>query len=69
MANIKLLKGGGSPDEFKQAIRKMIEATPDLIEYYKIDAQLRREKFKALVEEGFTEDQALELSKGPLGGA
>jgi len=69
MANIKLLKGGGSPDELKQALREVKASLSDYIEYIKIDAQIRREKFNALVKQGFTEDQAVELCKGPTWGA
>ncbi len=66
MNKLKLLKGGGTADELKQAVRTMRDIMPDYIEYLKIDAQLRREKFKALIESGWTEDQAVELCKGPL---
>ncbi len=66
MDKLKLLKGGGTADELKQAVRKMRDIMPDYIEYLKVDARLRREKFKTLIEEGWTEDQAVELCKGPL---
>lgn len=66
MGNLKVLKGGGTADELKQAVRTIRDIMPDYIEYLKIDAQLRREKFKALIEQGWTEDQAVELCKGPL---
>lgn len=66
MKEISILKGGGKPNELKEAVRTMRDAMPDYIEYLKIDAQMRREKFNALIAQGFTVDQAIELCKGPL---
>ena len=66
MATLKVFKGCGKPNEMKEAIRTMLDVMPDYIEYLKVDAQVRREKFKALVGQGFTVDQAIELCKGPL---
>ncbi len=46
------------------SIRNLRENLPALMELKQIDAKLARVKFLALVQEGFTEQQALELCKG-----
>lgn len=66
MAEISLLNGGNKSNEMKEAVRKLRDDLPDLIEYLKLGAQLRMEKFKALKKQGFTNRQAIELCKGPM---
>jgi hypothetical protein len=46
-----------------KALREMIANLDALIEYQTVMAKLQRSRFKALVKEGFTPDQAIELSK------
>jgi len=53
------LPGGGNPD----AMRLLRENLESVIEYQEIKAQIQRAKYNALTEEGFTPDQAIELSK------
>lgn len=45
-------------------VRTLRENLPALMELKQLDAKLARVKFLALVQEGFTEMQALELCKG-----
>lgn len=56
--------GGGNVDEMKDAIRKMKKMLPEWIEYHQIAAKIQKAKFDALLEEGFSEAQAIELCKG-----
>jgi|WetSurMetagenome_2_1015567.scaffolds.fasta_scaffold157280_4 hypothetical protein len=63
MADLKSFPGGGNVDEFKVAIRSMIMQLDTTIEYFQILAKLYKAKYDALVAEGFTPAQALELSK------
>jgi len=60
---IVMMQGGGMPDAIKEALRKMEVDLPVLIAYVKLTAELQRAKFMALKEQGFTDGQALELSK------
>tara|TARA_B100002049_G_scaffold210911_1_gene173626 strand:+ start:295 stop:513 length:219 start_codon:yes stop_codon:yes gene_type:complete len=60
---LRLVPGGGKPDQTKQAIRQLRENMDDLVELQSALAQIQRAKFKALIAEGFTEAQALELAK------
>lgn len=46
-----------------QSLKAMQENMVALIEFERINAKLTREKFLALVAQGFTEEQALSLCK------
>lgn len=48
-----------------QAVRNLRENMPALLEMAQLNAQLNRAKYLALVKEGFTEAQALELCWRP----
>lgn len=48
-----------------QAVRNLRENLPALLELDELQARLTRKKFLALVSQGFTEAQALELCKKP----
>ena len=50
-----------SAPDMKALVFKFIENMPALIEHAKLDAKLKREQYLALVKEGFTEAQAIEL--------
>lgn len=53
-------------DEYAQIVRRYREHAPMVIDAIILQAPLLRAKFNALVKEGFTEAQALELCRGPL---
>lgn len=61
--NLTVIPGGGTPSITKDAIRRLREDLPIQIEFYGMLSKLIRAKFEALVAEGFTEAQALELSR------
>lgn len=46
------------------AVEQMKKSVPAIKEYHTIAAELRHNKFVALMAAGFTEKQALELCKG-----
>lgn len=48
-----------------QAVKKLRDNLPALLEMEQLHARLTRNKFLALVQQGFTEQQALELCKKP----
>lgn len=63
------LKGGKSKDsEFQQALRAMREGFQEQIEYFAVLSSLHKAKFDACKREGFSDQQALELSKNLYGG-
>lgn len=61
--NVRVLEGGGNPSVSKEAVRKMQEELPVMLEYFAVYAQMVRAKFDELVKQGFTEPQALELCR------
>ena len=61
--NLTLFQGKSSPSITKDAIRQLRDGLPDMIEFYSIYAEMIHAKFEALKSQGFTEEQALELSK------
>jgi hypothetical protein len=52
-------------NQMKGDIEKFRRAVPELILHAQTMARVRRASYLALVEEGFTESQALELCKTP----
>ena len=50
--------------EMEIALDQIQESMPAMIRKAGLDAQLLKAKYEALVAEGFTEAQALELTKG-----
>jgi hypothetical protein len=50
-------------DKLRAAVEKMRRTLPLLIEYYQIDAKIRKARYEALIAEGFNPAQALELCK------
>lgn len=58
------LSGAGEPDVFADTLRNMRRNMTNILEYKRIDAQIKRAAYLALIKEGFTPEQALELTKG-----
>lgn len=52
--------------EMAAATAELRKQLPAMIEYTKIIAEIKWSAYQNLIENGFTEDQALELSKEPL---
>ena len=51
-------------DKLKAALDTLAANVPFVIEMHKISAKVKREAYLAYIKEGFTEEQALELTKG-----
>lgn len=54
------------PDEFAAAIEGMRRNLDNFVEHAKLTAAIKRAYFDALVKEGFTAEQALELTKASV---
>ena len=63
---LTMFPGGANASAIKDAVRQFAEAMDDHCQFLKLNAQLLKTKFEALKEQGFTEQQALELCKGSL---
>jgi hypothetical protein len=61
--NVVSLDGGKTPDKFAESFRELKKNIKILQEYQFLLASLHRSKFLALKEEGFNDEQALELCK------
>ena len=59
----KPLKNIKIPHKMYAPLKQLTEDLPFLIEYAVLNARLHKAKYDALIYEGFTETQALELSK------
>ena len=55
------------PDDLAVSIEKLKRSLPYLIEHNRLIAEVRRKKFEAYIESGFTEDQALFFCKDYIG--
>lgn len=55
-----------SKDEMKAAIAQLKRNLPEIIEHTKLIAEIKRASYLAYVEQGFNEQQALELTKGSM---
>ena len=56
----------GIKNEMKAASEELKRTLPEMLENLTLVAQLRRASYKAHLEEGFTESEALELCKSLL---
>ncbi len=61
--NLISLPGGDNLNEMKESLRQLKVILPEMLEYMKITAELHRTKYCALKEQGFSDVQALELSR------
>lgn len=61
--NVTVINGGGVPSDVANLVRMSNREFENLVQLLGINAKLHRAKFKALVDEGFSESQALELCK------
>lgn len=61
--NLTVLKGGNSPDEFKDAIKALRDGMELHVEYVVLQSKLHKVKYDALIKEGFDAAQALELCR------
>lgn len=50
-------------DKLRAAVEEMRRTLPLLTEYHQLDAKIKRAKYDALLAEGFSPNQALELCK------
>lgn len=64
--DFQALKGEGIQDAQKEALREMKEGKAHFVEALEIDSYYRRKKYEALIKEGFSVYQVLELCRGRL---
>jgi hypothetical protein len=55
--------GGSNIDANKQAVKDLLDILPERIKLLAIIAKMHKAKYDALIDEGFSKDQALELCK------
>lgn len=63
MSNLTKITGGGIPDKQQDEIRRLKANLDNILESQAILAQITRSKYDALIAQGFTPAQALELCK------
>ena len=60
------ITGGGQKDGMADAVRTLKKDKKNLIEYVRLVAELEKAKYDALIEQGFTPEQAIILAKNPM---
>lgn len=60
---VTVIPGGSNPNEVKEALRNIRSNLQLHLEYIQITAKMHKTKYDALIKEGFTDAQALELCK------
>ena len=60
---IVALEGGNNPDKLAEHVRNLEKEIPHLIKHNELMAKLLWAKYSALLDQGFTKEQALELCK------
>lgn len=63
MTKLTQFPGGNNPDELKMALREMQKSMDSMDEYMTLIAKITKAKYDALIEEGFTHEDAIELCK------
>lgn len=63
MSNLRAIEGGGVPDKAQEEFRRLQANLQIILEAQQCVATITRAKYIALVAEGFTPAQALELCK------
>lgn len=58
------LPGNATPDKVRESMRNLQASLPAILEGQMLLAQVTRAKFEALLAQGFSEAQAIELCKG-----
>lgn len=53
-------------NDMRAAVEQMKRHLPELIEYAKLQAKIRKAHYDALLAEGFTAEQAIELCKAVM---
>ncbi len=53
----------GAKNDMRAAIEGLRRMLPDMLQHAELIAQVKRSYYQALVKEGFTPEQALELTK------
>jgi hypothetical protein len=61
---LKMFQGKGQKNILAEELREMQKGLPEIIEYWKLQAQIQRAYYLELVNQGFSEDQALQLTMG-----
>ncbi len=51
------------PDKLKTAVDGLLRSEEDMIRFHQYMARMHRAKYLALIDAGFTEDEALELCR------
>jgi hypothetical protein len=63
MSSLRSIKGGAAPDKMREEFRKMQDNLQIILESQECVAKYLRAKYEALLAQGFTPAQALELCK------
>lgn len=62
MADIKQLPGTEPVTTFVKAVQQMVEELPAQIKYYEIRALVQRKYYQELINQGFSKEDALNLT-------